>query len=77
MNIKNERHIWRTEYTFGRRGMMFYLRIINVTKNDEGLYMCLGYKHGIWANKTLYLKTGLLNCIDINQAVVKSFIHVL
>ncbi|KAJ7373201.1 calcium ion binding [Desmophyllum pertusum] len=57
MNIKNERHIWRTEYTFGRRGMMFYLRIINVTKNDEGLYMCLGYKHGIWANKTLYLKT--------------------
>ena len=55
----------RKEDAFGKHGMNLYLRITNVTKNDEGLYTCLGLKNGITANKTFYLKTGLLNSIDL------------
>ena len=61
----SDRHIIMRNHTFGKRGMMSTLQIINVTKNDEGLYMCLGYKSGITANKTLYLETGLSDNIDI------------
>lgn len=62
----SERHVYRKEQIFGTRVMMLYLEIINVTKNDEGLYMCLGYRNGRKANKTFYLKTGLFDRIDIS-----------
>ena len=62
----SEHHVYRKEPIFGTQVMMLNLKIVNVTKNDEGLYMCLGYRGGITANKTFYLKTGLFDRIDIN-----------
>jgi len=54
---ESKRHLFWRVHTFGQRGMMFYLEIINVTKDDEGLYTCLGLKNGLPATKTLYLET--------------------
>ncbi|XP_020626105.1 contactin-4-like isoform X3 [Orbicella faveolata] len=53
----NERQVYRHERMFGAKVMMLYLEIVNVTKNDEGLYTCLGYRNGRQANKTFYLET--------------------
>jgi len=53
----DERHVQRLEHMFGKKVRMLYLEIVNVTKNDEGLYMCVGYRNGIMANKTIDLKT--------------------
>lgn len=62
----DERHVQRLEKMFGKKVRMLYLEIVNVTKNDEGLYMCVGYRNGIMANKTIDLKTGLFDLIDIH-----------
>lgn len=53
----NERHVYGQEHMFGTKVMMLYLKIVNVTKNDEGLYMCLGYRNGRTARKTFHLET--------------------
>ena len=58
--IRSKRHVWKRKHTFGGRGMVFYLKIDNVTKSDEGLYTCIGMKNGKKANKTIFLQTGLL-----------------
>ena len=57
--IMSNRHVWSRKHFFDRRGIKFYLEISNVTKDDEGLYMCSGHAHGMSDNKTLYLQTGL------------------
>ena len=57
--IISNRHVWSTKHFFHGRGTKFYLEISNVTKDDEGLYMCSGYANGMSDNKTLYLQTGL------------------
>jgi len=62
----NERHVYRHERMFGGKVTMLYLKIVNVTKNDEGLYTCLGFRNGRKATKTFYLETGLFDRIDIN-----------
>ena len=62
----NERQVDGRELMFGAKVMMFNLKIVNVTKNDEGLYMCVGYANGRQANKTFHLETGLFNLEDIN-----------
>lgn len=53
----NERQVHKRQSMFDAKVTMLYLTIVNVTKNDEGLYMCLGYRHGIQVNKTFHLET--------------------
>ena len=58
--ITSDRHVWRRQHFSDRRVIIkFYLEISNVTKDDEGLYMCSGHANGMSDNKTLYLQTGL------------------
>ena len=63
----DERHLYSREHMFSAELMMLYLEIVNVTKNDEGLYMCLGSRNGRQAVKTFHLETGLFDSSDDND----------
>ena len=67
----SNRHVWSTKHFFHGRGTKFYLEISNVTKDDEGLYMCSGHAHGMSDNKTLYLQTGLSKRAKKNNKLKK------
>ena len=69
--VISNRHVWSTKHFFHGRGTKFYLEISNVTKDDEGLYMCSGYANGMSDNKTLYLQTGLSKRAKKNNKLKK------
>ena len=74
--ITSDRHVWRRKHFFDGRGIItFYLEISNVTKDDEGLYMCSGHAHGMSDNKTLYLQTGLSKRARKNNKLKMKSIH--
>ena len=73
--IMSNRHVWSRKHFFDRRGIKFYLEISNVTKDDEGLYMCSGYANGMSDNKTLYLQTGLSKRARKNNKLKMKSIH--
>ena len=73
--IMSNRQVWSRKYFFDRRGIKFYLEISNVTKDDEGLYMCYGHAHGMSDNKTLYLQTGLSKRARKNNKLKMKSIH--
>ena len=62
----NERQVYGRVHMFDAKVMLLFLVIVNVTKNDKGLYMCVGYSKGRQANKTFHLETGLFDLTDIN-----------
>jgi len=56
---QNERHVYKHESMFGAKVKVLNLKIVNVTKNDEGLYTCMGFRNGKKATATFHLETGL------------------
>ena len=67
----NERQVYRRERMFGSKVMMLYLKIVNVTKNDEGLYTCLASRNERQAKKTFHLETGLFTLQILINLTVK------